>query len=73
MLAKGCNSCAPASDSSRFQISKFVSLVKSASTAPALVPVASRGAAALGDHANAAVRGISLKRTILGYDGGGGA
>lgn len=38
---------------------------KSASTAPALVPVTIEGAVALGDHAKTAVREISRIRTIL--------
>jgi hypothetical protein len=35
------------------------------STAPDFVPVAIHGAAEPGDQANAAVRGISLSRTML--------
>jgi hypothetical protein len=45
--------------------SKLVSLEKSSSTAPARVPVASNGGAEPGDHAKAAVRGISRNRTIV--------
>jgi len=41
-------------------------LEKSSSTAPARVPVASNGGAEPGDHAKAAVRGISRNRTIVG-------
>lgn len=50
---------------SRSHSSSWVSLEKSASTAPALVPVAIEGAVALGDHAKTAVREISRIRTIL--------
>jgi hypothetical protein len=49
----------------RSQSSRHVSLLKSISTAPAFVPVAIKGDAVPGDQANAAVRGISLKRTIM--------
>lgn len=40
-------------------------LEKSASTAPARVPVAISGDAAPGDHAKVAVLGISLRRTMM--------
>lgn len=50
---------------SRSHSSSWVSLEKSASTAPALVPVTIEGAVALGDHAKTAVREISRIRTIL--------
>jgi hypothetical protein len=43
-----------------------VSLEKSASTAPALVPVASNGDCGPGDQAKAAVLGISRRRTMTG-------
>lgn len=43
-----------------------MSLEKSSSTAPARVPVASNGGAEPGDHAKAAVRGISRNRTMIG-------
>jgi len=45
--------------------SNWVSLEKSASTAPALVPVAINGKAVPGDQANVAVRGISRRRTMM--------
>ena len=67
MPPMGCNSTAEfVLPNSRSHSSRTVSLEKSASTAPALVPVAMSGFAALGDQAKAAVRGISRKRTILG-------
>lgn len=65
ILATGCSST-PCSKLSRFKShsSNFVSSEKSASTAPALVPVTSMGSPVPGDHAKAAVLGISLNRTI---------
>ena len=67
MLAAGWSSI-PCSRlfKSRSHNSSWVSLEKSASTAPALVPVATNGAVAPGDHAKVAVRGISRSLTILG-------
>lgn len=68
MLAAGDRSPACAvPPRSRSHSSNCVSFEKSASTAPALVPVAINGAAAPVDHANVAVRGISRRRTILIY------
>jgi hypothetical protein len=66
MLAIGCSST-PCSRLSRLrsQSSNFVSSEKSASTAPALVPVTTRGRSDPGDHAKAAVLGISRNLTIL--------
>jgi hypothetical protein len=49
----------------RSQSSNLVSSEKSASTAPALVPVTTKGISAPGDQAKAAVLGISRNRTIL--------
>lgn len=49
---------------SRSHNSSFVSSEKSESTAPARVPVATRGLAMLVDHAKAAVRGICRIRPI---------
>lgn len=49
----------------KFHNSKHVSLEKSASTAPARVPVAIKGDLGPGDQAKDAVRGISRRRTIL--------
>ena len=68
MLAKGAGSeLMPAEPScSSPQISSLVSSEKSALTAPARVPVATRGLETLVDQANAAVRGISCKRPIIG-------
>jgi hypothetical protein len=43
-----------------------VSFEKSASTAPALVPVAITGCVGAGDQANVAVLGISRRRTMAG-------
>jgi hypothetical protein len=65
ILAIGWSST-PCSKLSRFKShsSNFVSSEKSASTAPALVPVTSMGSPVPGDHAKAAVLGISLNRTI---------
>jgi hypothetical protein len=51
------------------QSSSCVSLEKSASTAPALVPVAINGCVGPGDQAKQAVLGISRRRTIVGDDG----
>jgi hypothetical protein len=51
----------------RSHSSRHVSLLKSTSTAPDLVPVAIQGALASGDQAKALVRGISLKRTMVGW------
>lgn len=56
--ASSCSSC-------KSHSSRLVSLEKSSSTAPARVPVASNGGAEPGDHAKAAVRGISRNRTIV--------
>ena len=66
IVAVGCNS-GPWWESSNFRShsSRQVSLLKSTSTAPDFVPVATQGALASGDQAKAAVRGISLNRTIL--------
>ena len=66
MLAMGWSST-PCSRSSRLKShnSNFVSSEKSASTAPALVPVTTRGESAPGLQANAAVLGISRSLTIL--------
>ena len=50
----------------KFHSSSRVSFEKSASTAPALVPVARKGAEAPGDQVKAAVRGISLSLTMVG-------
>jgi hypothetical protein len=65
ILATGCSS-APASWllRARSQSSRQVSFEKSASTAPARVPVAINDEAAPGDQAKVAVRGISLRRTM---------
>jgi len=49
----------------RSQSSSVVSSEKSASTAPAFVPVTIEGRPAPGDQAKAAVRGISRRRTML--------
>lgn len=66
MLPTGDNSEEASTWSScKSQSSRFVSLEKSSSTAPARVPVASNGGAEPGDHAKAAVRGISRNRTIV--------
>lgn len=43
-------------------------MLKSAVTAPDLVPVAIQGAVASADQAKAAVRGISLRRTMTEVD-----
>ena len=66
MLAAGCSSTL------RFEASKprshnssWVSFEKSASTAPAFVPVAKKGESVPGDQANVAVRGISRSLTML--------
>jgi hypothetical protein len=66
ILATGCSST-PCSRSSSFKShsSSFVSSEKSVSTAPARVPVTTKGKSDPGDQANAAVRGSSLRRTIL--------
>lgn len=67
MVAAGFNSCpCPVLSRARSQSSKHVSLLKSTSTAPDLVPVAIQGLEASGDHANVAVLGISRRRTIVG-------
>lgn len=68
MLAVGCSST-PCSELSRLRSHKssFVSSEKSASTAPALVPVTRRGCPEPGDHANAAVRGISRSLTMATF------
>ena len=65
ILAIGWSST-PCSKLSRFKShsSNFVSSEKSASTAPALVPVTSMGSPVPGDQAKAAVLGIFLNRTI---------
>ena len=66
MLAVGCNSTVCSRlPRSKSHSSNWVSLEKSASTAPALVPVAIHGKAVPGDQANVAVRGISRRRTIM--------
>ena len=66
MLADGWSSIPwSALSKSRSHNSSWVSLEKSASTAPALVPVAINGAVAPGDHAKVAVRGISRSLTML--------
>ena len=49
---------------SKSQSSSLVSSEKSASTAPALVPVITSGLPEPGDQANTAVRGISRNRTM---------
>lgn len=49
----------------RSHSSSLVSSEKSASTAPARVPVTTKGDPEPGDQANAPVRGISLNLTIL--------
>ena len=67
ILATGCSSPAWLFPRSRSHSSNCVSFEKSASTAPAFVPVTIEGAVALGDHANVAVRGISRSRTIVDY------
>lgn len=65
MLAAGWSSTGCSEElSARSHSSSCVSLEKSASTAPALVPVAINGGAAPGDQAKVAVRGISRRRTI---------
>ena len=66
MLPIGCSSvfCLTLS-SPKSQSSSVVSFEKSASTAPALVPVAREGRPEPGDQAKVAVRGISLKRPIF--------
>lgn len=66
MLAMGCSS-SPCSWLSRLRShnSSFTSSEKLSSTAPARVPVTKRGFAGPEDQANAAVRGISLNRTML--------
>lgn len=46
------------------QSSNVVSFEKSASTAPAFVPVAINGCVGPGDHAKVAVLGISRRRTM---------
>lgn len=50
--------------SERSHISSLLSSEKSASTAPAFVPVTTRGFPDPGDHAKVAVRGISRRRTM---------
>lgn len=66
MLAMGWSS-SPCSWLSRFRShsSSFTSSEKLSSTAPARVPVTRRGLAVPEDQAKAAVRGISLNRTIF--------
>lgn len=66
MLANGCWSSRGCCWSSRPRShnSSFVSPEKSASTAPARVPVTRKGLSAPGDQANAAVREISRSLTI---------
>lgn len=66
ILAIGWSS-RPCSWVSRFksQSSSFVSSEKSSSTAPARVPVTSSGLSVPDDQAKAAVRGISLSRTMF--------
>jgi hypothetical protein len=65
ILAEGLSSCGPGWSSPKSQSSKTVSFEKSASTAPALVPVAIKGNAVPGDQAKVAVRGISRRRTMV--------
>ena len=66
VLPEGLNSLdCPLPSNPKSHNSRHVSLLKSISTAPAFVPVASKGNAAPGDQANAAVRGISRKRTMI--------
>jgi hypothetical protein len=66
ILALGCSSWLPPVFSSpRSQSSKTVSLEKSASTAPARVPVAIKGRVEPGDQAKVAVLGISRRRTMV--------
>lgn len=66
MLAAGCNSTVCSRlPRSKSHSSNWVSLEKSASTAPALVPVAINGKAVPGDQANVAVRGMSRRRTMM--------
>lgn len=66
MLAMGWSS-RPCSWLSKFrsQSSSFTSSEKLSSTAPARVPVTRSGLAGPDDQAKAAVRGISLNRTIV--------
>lgn len=65
-VATGLSStpCSPSSSLSS-QSSSCVSLEKSASTAPALVPVAINGCVGPGDQAKVAVLGISRRRTMV--------
>jgi hypothetical protein len=72
VLPEGCNSTLPSLSNLRSQISNKVSLEKSASTAPAFVPVTINGAWAPGLHAKHAVRGISRNRTMAFRAGGMG-
>ena len=66
MLAAGWSSMpCPVLFKSKFHSSSCVSFEKSASTAPALVPVAINGEETLSDQAKVAVRGISRNLTIL--------
>ncbi len=69
MLAVGCKSAPWVSlPSSKSHISSFVSLEKSASTAPALVPVAMHAVLTFADHAKAAVRVISRRPPMVDMD-----
>lgn len=69
-LATGCNSSlAFGPFRPRSQSSRLVSFEKFASTAPTRVPVAINGEEVPGDQAKLAVRGISLRRTIVGKFG----
>lgn len=72
MLATGWSS-RPCSWSSRARshISSLLSSEKSPSTAPARVPVTSKGFPLPGDQVKAAVRGISRRRTMMAMAGGG--
>ena len=71
MLAIGCSSWFRCAFSrSRSQSSSCVSVEKSASTAPALDPVAMKGRFVPGDQAKAAVRGTSLSLTIVEFGAG---
>jgi hypothetical protein len=67
MLAIGCSS-KPCPELSKFKShnSNLVSSEKSASTAPARVPVTRRGLEEPGDQAKAAVLGISRNLTMSG-------
>ena len=68
MVAAGCSSerCDVGWSKPKSHISNWVLLEKSASTAPAFVPVANRDEAVPGAHAKVAVRGISRSLAIVG-------